>query len=97
MAKNRNVKISEYLEYFRSTEQEIITILSEDFEDQDRYKTIKNPVATTWLISFQHIERDDGLAAEYLKFCGYLADKDIPISLLLQPESKVKRVRRLVH
>ncbi|OAQ69057.1 kinesin light [Pochonia chlamydosporia 170] len=39
-------------------------------------------LATTWLISFNHISKHDPLAAEYLKFMSLLAEKDIPKSLL---------------
>jgi hypothetical protein len=57
-------------------------LLSNDFEDRGRYKGITNAVATTWLILFEHISRDSQLAAEYLKFMCFLAEKDITLSLL---------------
>lgn len=56
-------------------------LLSKDFNDQDRYDTIRNPVATTLIVSFRHISRDMPLAAEYLKSICYLAERDIPGSL----------------
>lgn len=37
---------------------------------------------TTWLISFEHIKRDAPLAAQYLKFICFLAENNIPVSLL---------------
>jgi len=36
-------------------EEEIIDLLSEEFEDDLRYLDVKNPRATSWLISFEHI------------------------------------------
>lgn len=60
----------------------LIKLLSKDCEDRARYKGTRNPVATTWLISFEHITRDNPVAARYLKFICFLAEKDIPISLL---------------
>ncbi|GFF32215.1 hypothetical protein IFM61606_02474 [Aspergillus udagawae] len=57
-------------------------MLSKDFEDRGRYKGIRNPVATTWLISFKQISRDSPVVARHLKFICFLAEKQIPISLL---------------
>ncbi|KAK8009153.1 hypothetical protein PG991_011704 [Apiospora marii] len=91
MAANSNVAISKYLGYFRSRGQTMIKVLSEDFDDQDRYKAIKNPIATTWLISFEHIRRDYQLAVEYLQYCCFLAEKDIPVSLLPRQENELER------
>jgi hypothetical protein len=47
--------ISDYLELLRQQEDDIIDLLSKDFEDSGRYANIRNPVATTWLISFERI------------------------------------------
>jgi hypothetical protein len=46
-----------YLSLLSEQEEEVIDLLSEDFEDEGRYPDIKNPVATTFLISFEHIRR----------------------------------------
>lgn len=47
-----------YLEHCRSSDTTLVNLLSRDFEDRGRYDTIKNPVARTWLISFEHFSRD---------------------------------------
>jgi len=78
-----------YLEHCRSSDKRLIKLLSKDFEDQGRYKTTKNPVATTWLISFDRISQINRLAATYLKFMCFLAEKDIPLALL-PPEDEVE-------
>ncbi|KAL2138102.1 hypothetical protein VTI28DRAFT_7469 [Corynascus sepedonium] len=75
----RNV---EYLNYCQSGNERLIELLSKDFKDRTRYKSTRNPVATTWLISFRHISRDNLLAAQYLRFMSFLAEKEIPKSLL---------------
>ncbi|KAF4239078.1 hypothetical protein CNMCM6457_009122 [Aspergillus fumigatiaffinis] len=74
--------IAKYLEHCKSSDRTLIKLLSKDFEDRGRYRGVRNPVATTWLISFEHISRDSPLAARYLKFICFLAEKEIPISLL---------------
>ncbi|GIJ91398.1 hypothetical protein Asppvi_010363 [Aspergillus pseudoviridinutans] len=81
MAKTR-MPIANYLEHCKSSDKTLIKLLSKDFEDRGRYRGSQNPVATTWLISFQHISRDSPVAAWYLKFICFLAEKEIPVSLL---------------
>jgi hypothetical protein len=66
----------------------LIRLLSKEFEDHGRYKSIENPIATTWLISFGHVLRDYPLAARYLRFLCFLAKKEIPASLL-PPEDEL--------
>ncbi|KAI1286514.1 hypothetical protein F5Y03DRAFT_146430 [Xylaria venustula] len=85
MASNINVTVSQYLEFCESSNINLINLLSKQFEDRHRYKghaRNQNPVATTWLISFEHILRYNPQAADYLKFVCFLAEKDIPLSLL---------------
>jgi tetratricopeptide (TPR) repeat protein len=85
------ISILEYLSLFEDTEENIVAVLSEDFEDDGRYRESKNPVATTWLISFEQIQHRDPLAAEYLSFMSCLDPNKIPKSLLppAQPKKKV--------
>ena len=78
----RKMTTTRYL-YHCQTSNEIMTkLLSKDFTDRGRYDSIKNPVATTWLISFEHISRYNPRAVQYLGFMCFLAEKDIPASLL---------------
>jgi tetratricopeptide (TPR) repeat protein len=83
---------STYLGYCESSDTSKIKILSQHFEDRSRYRYDKsaNPIATTWLISFEHISKKYPLAAQYLKFIGYLAEKDIPTSLLPEIEDEIE-------
>jgi hypothetical protein len=84
------ITTARYLHHYRSSDKHMIRLLSKDFEDQDRYRTIRNPVATTWLISFDHTSRDKPLAARCLKLLCLLGEKDIPISLLPPAESELE-------
>ncbi|KAF2181041.1 putative kinesin light chain [Zopfia rhizophila CBS 207.26] len=81
------ITFSEYIVLLDDTEQNIIDILSEEFEDEGRYKDTKNPITTTWLISFEQIRTRDPLAAEYLSFMSCVEAKDIPQSLLPPAQS----------
>ncbi|KAI1820891.1 hypothetical protein F4861DRAFT_542494 [Xylaria intraflava] len=85
MALNTSVTVSDYLDFCESSNADQIDLLSRQFEDRHRYKyhaTSQNPVATTWLISFEYISQHNAQAADYLKFMCFLAEKDIPLSLL---------------
>jgi len=82
------ITVSEYLLLLRDKEQNIVEVLSENFEDEGRYRHVQNPVATTWLISFDQIRCRDPLAAEYLSFMACLNPKAIPQSLLPPAPSK---------
>ncbi|TVY18739.1 Kinesin light chain [Lachnellula arida] len=82
--------LADYLALVHCQEQEIIDLLTDQFEDDARYPDSKNPVATTWLISFQQIQQRDPLAAEYMAFMACIDHKDIP-QLLLPPGSSRKQ------
>jgi hypothetical protein len=82
---NKNdIKLSRYLSLLGKQDAAVIDLLSEQFEDDHRYSNVKNPVATTWLISFKQILHRDPLAADYLSFMACIDPKHIPKSLLLQ-------------
>jgi tetratricopeptide (TPR) repeat protein len=74
--------ITEYLRIYEESSDNIIKLLSKDFEDIRRYPGMKNPVATTWLISFEKIRVRDPLAADYMAFISCIKEKDIPRELL---------------
>ena len=81
---------SDYSSLLKSQEQDVIGLLSEAFEDEGQYRGKKNPIATTWLISFEHIRQLDPLAAEYLSFMCCIHPIDIPESLLPPAQSRKK-------
>jgi tetratricopeptide (TPR) repeat protein len=84
--------ISEYIELYEESEMDTIDLLGQDFGDEyrDRYTDMKNPVATTWFVSFRQICQKDRLAAEYLSFMACLHYENIPKSLLPAEKSKIK-------
>ncbi len=86
------ITLADYIGLLAEKEEEVIDLLSEDFEDDGRYRDVKNPVAITWLISFDQIKRYDALAVEYLSFMACIDFKDIPQSLLPPGSSPKKEV-----
>ncbi|KAJ5926086.1 Acyl transferase/acyl hydrolase/lysophospholipase, partial [Penicillium verrucosum] len=83
-----------YVELLDGQEQSAIDLLSEDFEDKGRYKSIRNPVATTWLTSFEQIRQQNCLAADYLCFMACLQEKDI-LASLLPPSPNVEQQKAI--
>ncbi|ERS99122.1 hypothetical protein HMPREF1624_04318 [Sporothrix schenckii ATCC 58251] len=85
-----NISLRDYLSLLNEQEEEVIDLLSEDFEDEWRYRDVQNPVATTWLVSFGQVRQRDPLAADYLSFMACVDAKDIPPSLLPPGPSQKK-------
>ena len=88
---NQNKKtLKEYLLLLAEQEEKIIKVLSEEFKDVGQDHGGKHPVATTWLISFEEIRRNNALAADYLSFMACIDQRDIPQSLLPKGSSNEK-------
>ena len=76
------IAIQEYTELLGAQEEDVVNLLSEDFDDAWRYEGTLNPVSATWLVSFTQVQERSPLAAEYLSFMACLDSKDIPRFLL---------------
>ncbi|KAK2761543.1 hypothetical protein FQN54_001371 [Arachnomyces sp. PD_36] len=90
-----SIDIEEYLELYRESPSSQVSLLSEDFEDSVRDRETKNPVAATWSISFEYIERHAPLAGELLKMMCILDYQSIPLSLLQADNSQHGVVKAL--
>ncbi|KAL8930825.1 MAG: hypothetical protein Q9208_000366 [Pyrenodesmia sp. 3 TL-2023] len=77
-----NTRLSQYTYLYRKSEEDATDLLSAEFEDQGRYRNTKNPVATTWFISFKYILQKAPLASEYLSFMACTTGQNVPASLL---------------
>lgn len=91
------VTLADYLALVDRQEQDIIDLLTEQFEDDGRYSDLKNPVATTWLISFQQIQQRDRLAADNMSFMACVDHKDVSQLLLPPGSSRSRRWMLLGH
>ncbi|KAF1809665.1 HET-domain-containing protein [Eremomyces bilateralis CBS 781.70] len=74
--------IADYLSLLDEQDESMIELLSEDFEDDGRYRNIKNP----------RIQQHDSLAADYLSLMACIEPKDIPQSLFPPGLSRKKEV-----
>ncbi|GIJ92687.1 hypothetical protein Asppvi_001965 [Aspergillus pseudoviridinutans] len=82
MNENCVSSISDYRSLLSGQEDGVIDLLSEGFEDDWRTHQNTNPVATTWLISFEQIQRTQPFAADILCFMASIEPADIPQSIL---------------
>jgi tetratricopeptide (TPR) repeat protein len=86
------ISVEGYLSLLRSTEQDLIFIMSKEMRDGTRYKQAANAVAKTWLVSFEQIVREDADAAELLQYMSCIEWKAIPRSILpaIEPEARME-------
>jgi tetratricopeptide (TPR) repeat protein len=84
--------VQTYHQLLDQPEEDIIKLLSKDFGDPSRYPNAKNPIATTWLISFDHIRKHHAFAAQLLSTMACLHEKNIPRSLLLEANSEIDMI-----
>ncbi|KAJ4371886.1 hypothetical protein N0V86_008440 [Didymella sp. IMI 355093] len=82
--------ITKYLQLLRSTEQDLVHIMSRGFRDDTRYKGSKNAVATTWVVSFSQIRKHNAVAADLLEFVSCVEWKAVPRSLLPSAPSEAQ-------
>ena len=88
---NKNTTILDYLRLLQNTEQGLVSLLSQEFRDNTRYKISANAVARTWLVSFNQIRNHDTVAADLLSFISCIESKAIPLSILpsVLPEDRM--------
>ncbi|KAL2825852.1 hypothetical protein BJY01DRAFT_256170 [Aspergillus pseudoustus] len=88
----KRISLSAYLTLLQEEEEAAVELLSETFRDPRRYKDIENAVITTWWISFQQIQHQDVLAADYPSFMACINPRNIPHSLLPSATLEKKRL-----
>ncbi|KAL2200934.1 P-loop containing nucleoside triphosphate hydrolase protein [Corynascus similis CBS 632.67] len=88
----KQVPFAEYLELLHGTQEDIVSLMSEEFRDNTRYPGSQNAIATTWLVSFDQICKSDKAAADMLSFISCIEPKGIPQSLFPGSESTTELV-----
>jgi tetratricopeptide (TPR) repeat protein len=78
---NKEVTVTEYVSQFQETDW-MTKLFSDHFVDSSRYVESDSTIARTWHISFEHIRKQDPLAAEYLSFMACIDRINIPRSVL---------------
>ncbi|PYI09862.1 hypothetical protein BO78DRAFT_362418 [Aspergillus sclerotiicarbonarius CBS 121057] len=84
---HNSIDAGEYLQLYRESPQWQMDLVSEDFEDGIRDQgSNKNPIATTWFISFEYIGRNFPAAGDMLKRMSLLESQAIPVFLVFTSE-----------
>ena len=78
------VPLESYLQMYRESDVAKIELLSENFEDDTRDAENKNPIAATWIISFDYIRMHVPQAAELLSLMSIIDAHNIPDFLIQQ-------------
>jgi tetratricopeptide (TPR) repeat protein len=76
------ISVKEYIQLYHESDKLKIQLLSTDFEDDMRDLDMKNPIATTWAVSFEYIQRHNSLAADILSIMSIFQSQAIPEFLL---------------
>ena len=88
---NQNdMTVENYLQLYHQSDSTKIELLSDNFEDEERHALSKNPIATTWSVSFEYIRKHDPQAAHLLSFISMLANEGVPEFLLPHGTEPVK-------
>lgn len=78
----KSVPISRYLELLEKSDQDLVDLLSKDFETVGRDSETPRAVTETWIPSFDQIQRQNTFAGELLALIGLLERHAIPLEFL---------------
>ncbi|RGP61270.1 hypothetical protein FSPOR_10099 [Fusarium sporotrichioides] len=76
------ITVSEYLELLDGSENDVVELLSEEFEVAGRDSDTPRAVAQTWMLSFQQIKRQYPFAGELLSLMSWFDRQAIPLEFL---------------
>ena len=85
-----SISIYEYLQMYTHSAASRTELLAEDFTDLARDNEARNPIISTYNISFDQINQSNAIAADILSYMACLDDQAVPKSLLPLPKSLVK-------
>ncbi|KAF4342967.1 hypothetical protein FBEOM_3057 [Fusarium beomiforme] len=77
-----SITVSEYLELLDGNEDDLVELLSEEFETVGRDSGTPRAVAQTWMVSFQQIERQHLFASEVLSLMCFFDRQKIPLEFI---------------
>ncbi|KAK4117981.1 hypothetical protein N657DRAFT_659810 [Parathielavia appendiculata] len=98
----KSVSISRYLELLDKSDQDLVDLLSQEFETVGRDSETPRAVAETWILSFDQIQRQNTFAGELLSLMGLLDRHAIPVEFLSsysqqQAEQEARREVQLIE
>jgi tetratricopeptide (TPR) repeat protein len=76
------ISVGKYLELLDNSDQDLVDLLSQDFETDGRDSETPRAVAETWIRSFEQIQRQDAFAGELLSLMCLFDRQAIPSAFL---------------
>ena len=78
------IPVKEYLRLLGQSDQQLVDLLSEEFETAGRDSETPRAVTETWILSFEQIQRQSGFAGELLSLMSLFDRQAIPRAFLSQ-------------
>jgi tetratricopeptide (TPR) repeat protein len=76
------IDVGQYLELLDNSDQDLVDLLSEEFETNGRDSETPRAVAETWILSFEQIQRQNAFAGELLSLMSLFDRQAIPLEFL---------------
>ena len=90
--------VCEYLHLLDKSDQDLIDLLSEQFETVGRDSETRRAVAETWILSFEEIQRQNAFAADLLSLMSFFNRQAIPTEFLAYyGEHRSQEQRKEIH
>lgn len=89
------VPIEEYLRLCRHSQQDMMELMRNQYQDDTLYRESQGAVATTWLISVSQLQKYNTAAAKLLFFIMWIEPQAIPQSILPNVGSEQEKVKAI--
>ncbi|KAK6344064.1 hypothetical protein TWF696_007710 [Orbilia brochopaga] len=76
------ITVDQYIKLLDGSDQQVIDLLSEEFETVGRDSETSRAVAKTWILSFEQIQRQNTFASELLAIMSFFDRQAIPTEFL---------------
>ncbi|KAK4243173.1 kinesin light chain 3 [Corynascus novoguineensis] len=76
------IAVGKYLELLDNSDQDLVALLSEEFETNGRDSETPRAVAETWILSFEQIQRQNAFAGELLSLMSLFDRQAVPLEFL---------------
>ncbi|KAL2886104.1 putative acyl transferase acyl hydrolase lysophospholipase [Ceratocystis lukuohia] len=86
------IPVAEYLELLRDSNEEKVELLTHHHPDNVHLEDSQGAVATTWFITFRHIQKTSSDAVDLLRFIAKVEAKAIPQTMFPVSEKKKSMV-----
>lgn len=89
------VPIEEYLRLCRHSQQDMMELMRNQYQDDTLYHESQGAVATTWLISVSQLQKYNTAAAKLLFFIMWIEPQAIPQSMLPDVGSEQEKIKAI--